>query len=111
MIKYIFEQNIPEVKFPEILPGADISWFGTCLICPDKEFKQKLVKYLENNGIQTRDFFGKNILTQPGFQKFGNWKDYPVANDILYRLFFVGANPNYTTENFTYLENILENYV
>jgi len=80
------------------------------LICPTVIDKLKLVQYLEKNGVQTRDFFGKNILTQPGFKNLGDWKNYPVANDILYRLFFVGANPNYTVENFEHLKSVLKKY-
>lgn len=106
----LFKKYIPELKFIEQLPDTDISWFGTCLICPDKEFKDKLVNFLETNGVQTRYLFGSNILTQPGFQKYGNYLDYPVANDILYRLFFVGANPNWNDESFSYLESVLKRY-
>lgn len=109
-IRECFNLFLPEIKFPETLPNCDISWFGSCIICPSIEFKNNLVNYLEKSGIQTRDFFGKNILTQPGFAKYGDWRKYPVANDLLYRLFFIGANPNYTEENFEYLSKILVDY-
>jgi CDP-6-deoxy-D-xylo-4-hexulose-3-dehydrase len=104
----LFSKYIPELTFITQLPNTDISWFGTCLVCPDKLFKNKLVKFLESNGVQTRYLFGSNILTQPGFQRFGNYLEYEIANDILYRLFFVGANPNWTDENFQYLEKVLQ---
>ena len=77
---------------------------------PNKEFRNKLVNFLECNGIQTRYLFGSNILTQPGFQKYGDYKKYKIANDILYRLFFVGANPNWNNENFDYLEDVLNKW-
>lgn len=106
----LFKKHIPELTFIKSLPETDISWFGTCLVCPNKDFKNKLVKFLESNGVQTRYLFGSNILTQPGFQKYGNYLDYPIANDILYRLFFVGANPNWNEESFNFLEQILQAY-
>jgi len=106
----LFHMYIPELTFINTLKDADVSWFGTCLICPNKNFKDKLVNFLEMNGIQTRYLFGSNILMQPGFKQYGNYLDYPVANDILYRLFFVGANPNWDSENFKYMENVLRNY-
>jgi CDP-6-deoxy-D-xylo-4-hexulose-3-dehydrase len=109
-VQELFNKYLPELSFIEQLPDTDISWFGTCLICPNKEFKNKLVNFLESNGVQTRYLFGSNILTQPGFQKYGNYLDYPVANDILYRLFFVGANPNWDEEDFQFLEKVLKLY-
>jgi CDP-6-deoxy-D-xylo-4-hexulose-3-dehydrase len=109
-VEELFKKYFPELSFVEQIPNTDVSWFGTCLICPDKKFKNKLINFLESNGIQTRHLFGSNILTQPGFQKYGNYLNFPVANNILYRLFFVGANPNWNEENFQYLEKVLKIY-
>ncbi len=109
-VQELFNKYISELTFVNQLPETDISWFGTCLICPNREFKNKLVKFLEYNGVQTRFLFGSNILTQPGFQKYGNYLKFPIANDILYRLFFVGANPNWNNESFKFLEKILQKW-
>ena len=52
---------------PRIQEGVKPSWFGYLIsVKPDAPFtKQKLVEYLEANGIGTRQLFAGNLLRQP----------------------------------------------
>ena len=52
---------------PKIVKGATSSWFGFLLTIKanNKFTKQKLVEYLEQNGVGTRQLFAGNILRQP----------------------------------------------
>ena len=80
-------------------------------MCDDKREKTLLVKYLEKNMIQTRPFFAGNILVHEGYRHLGNYREYVNANQILDRVFFVGASPHYDDKTFSYMETILSGYV
>jgi CDP-6-deoxy-D-xylo-4-hexulose-3-dehydrase len=67
-----------------------------------------LVAYLEQNGVQTRNYFAGNILIHPGYRALGDYRDFPHANRVLEEVFFVGCAPTYTSEHFEYLEIVLE---
>ena len=108
-IQKIFEK-INGIRIPTEDKKSETSWFGVPIICETNQIKMKLVSHLEKNGIQTRNYFAGNILMQPAYNKLDNFKKYPVANQVLDRVFFVGCSPNYTSETFGRINNAMENY-
>ena len=110
-ISTLYKKYIPNIRIPEGQYECDVSWFAVPIICQTKEVKEKLVKYLEDNGIQTRHYFAGNILLHPAYKHLGNYKDYPNANEVLKRVFFVGCAPHYNDEVFNYIESILKEFV
>tara|TARA_B100000700_G_scaffold320694_1_gene418456 strand:- start:845 stop:2200 length:1356 start_codon:yes stop_codon:yes gene_type:complete len=106
-ITEIFQKNIPSLRVPIELEKAETSWFGTPFICESAEQKRIIVKELEDNKIQTRNYFAGNILLHPGYKHLGDYKDYPKANIVLDRVFFVGASPHYTEEVFDYIDTVI----
>jgi CDP-6-deoxy-D-xylo-4-hexulose-3-dehydrase len=110
-IQSIFEKYLDgHVTFPTTLDDAETSWFGTPIICEDYSTKQDLVTYLEDNKIQTRNYFAGNILLHPAYSDLDDFKLYPNANKVLDRVFFVGASPHYTEETFIYIEDVIKKY-
>lgn len=98
------------VRFPTVLHETSWTPFGVPLICFNKEIKEKLVNYLEKNGIQTRNYFAGNLLMHPGYKYLDDYKKYPEANKVLDLVFFVGCSPTISNENIEYIEEILKNY-
>jgi CDP-4-dehydro-6-deoxyglucose reductase, E1 len=110
-IEFIFSTSqITGITYPVSSPWADVSWFGVPIICDSYEIKTKLVNYLENNRIQTRNYFAGNILVHEGYKKFGNWKEYHNANKVLERVFFIGCSPTMSLENIEYIREVINNY-
>jgi CDP-6-deoxy-D-xylo-4-hexulose-3-dehydrase len=109
-IEEIFLKNIEGVSGVKTLKKSDVSWFGTPFICENYELKTKLVKYLEDNKIQTRNYFAGNILLHPGFQFLDDYSKYPESNKVLDKVFFVGAAPHYNDNIFKYIEEIVKNF-
>jgi CDP-6-deoxy-D-xylo-4-hexulose-3-dehydrase len=109
-IQKLFEKYIPDIKHPNVLPDTDISWFGVPLICQDYTSKQKIVKYLNDNNINTREYFSGNILAHPGYSDLGDYRLYPNSNEILKRIFFIGSAPFYTQQHLDYIEEVLKKY-
>jgi len=69
-----------------------------------------LVKYLEQNKIQTRNYFAGNILLHPGYKNLDDYKKYPAANKVLDKVFFIGAAPHYTEPVFEYIETVISKF-
>lgn len=109
-IEKIFTDNIEGVRVPTSLPKADACWFGTPFICEEEGLKHKLVQHLEQNKIQTRNYFAGNILLHPGYEFLDDYKKYPEANKVLDKVFFIGAAPHYTDDVFQYIEEVVKKF-
>ena len=75
---------------PTVKEGCKASWFGYLIsVKPEAPFtKQKLVEYLEEHGIGTRQLFAGNLLRQPAL----------VDNDIALR---IGNSPILNSHDLT----------
>jgi CDP-4-dehydro-6-deoxyglucose reductase, E1 len=106
----IVTSNIEGVRGVYEWRDADVCWFGTPFICETKELKNKLVQHLEDHKIQTRHYFAGNILLHPGYKHLGDYKDYPEANKVLDKVFFLGAAPHYNENVFNYIEEVIKKF-
>ena len=50
---------------PEACPASNPSWFGFLLTCQNGVDRNRLVRQLEDSGVQTRMLFAGNIVRQP----------------------------------------------
>ena len=106
----IFTDNISGLRAPIILDKADPCWFGTPFICDEPGLKHRLVEFLEENKIQTRNYFAGNILLHPGYSFLDDFRNYPEANKVLDKVFFIGAAPHYTDIVFDYIEEVVKKF-
>ena len=104
LVKYL------DVRIPTVLPGADPSWFGVPVICETQERKEKLVSYLEEKRIQTRNYFAGNILLHPGFKHLDDHTKYPLSNKALSHVFILGCPPFWNEPIFNYIEEVLKSW-
>ena len=109
-ISKIFTDNIPGLRTPVTLEHAEPCWFGTPFICDEPGLKHRLVAFLEENKIQTRNYFAGNILMHPGYAFLDDYKNYPEANKVLDKVFFIGAAPHYTDQVFEYIEEVVKKF-
>jgi len=106
-IKIAFELCVQGLSFPKVYEKADWVPFGVPVICKDKEQKYKLVKYLEDNGIQTRNYFAGNLLMHKGYKHLGDYLNYPESNRVLDLVFFVGCAPTISLDNIAHINKVL----
>ena len=92
-------------------PQAETSWFGVPIICSTKEQKQKLVAHLENNRVQTRNYFAGNILLHPGYKHLDDASKYPKANQVLDKVFFLGCSPTINEDMLQYIETVIGKFL
>ena len=108
VIEKIFLDNIPNIRGVTELDQAETTWFGTPFVCEEPGLKHRLVKHLEEHRIMTRNYFAGNILIHPGYAFMDDYLNYPEANKVLDKVFFIGAAPHYTDEIFEYIEKVVK---
>lgn len=106
----ILEQNIPDLRVVGELEHAETSWFGVPVVCSSRAQKTALVAHLESNKVQTRNYFAGNILMHPGYKHLGNSADYPLANQTMDQVFFLGCSPTITEEMIHYIETVVKSF-
>jgi CDP-6-deoxy-D-xylo-4-hexulose-3-dehydrase len=109
-IRSILERLSPKVRVVGEDQQAETSWFGVPIICSSEETKTNLQRHLEQNGIQTRNYFAGNLLLHPAYKHLGNAKDYPNAYRVLKYVFFMGTAPTITHDDLAYIFEKVSEY-
>lgn len=109
-IQSYIEDNIPGARVIDATKKSDPSWFGVPIYCETKELKEKMVKYFEDNNIQTRNYFSGNILIHPGYSHLDDYKKYPNSNLALSNVFFLGCSPLYNNKILDYIKKVCKQW-
>ena len=95
---------------PEACENSIPSWFGFMITCEEGVDRNKLVQFLEENGVQTRMLFAGNIIKHPCFDEMRKTRTgYRVAGElvntdrIMKDTFWVGVYPGMTDEMIDYM--------
>jgi len=102
--------KVQGIRVLQELEQAETSWFGAPIVCESSSLKRALVTHLEKNRVQTRNYFAGNLLMQPAYKKFGNWKDFPNASRVLSQVFFVGVSPTISSAMMDYVQDVVSNF-
>ena len=93
-----------QFTFLEPIKNLKPSWFGLPILI-NKNFlknKDKFLKYLNKNGIETRPIISGNFLNQPCIKLYNinqNKKLFKNAQEIEDRGFFIGLHTNLIEKN------------
>ena len=103
-----FAQHEEFFVLPEMIPGADITWYAFALtVRDDAPFTRNQMQiYFEERGIQTRPVFTGNILRQPGFRAMArrvNQAGYPGADLVTRGGFVIGCHQGLTEEQLDHI--------
>lgn len=86
------------------------SWFGFLMTVRDGGDREKIVRHIENKGVQTRMLFSGNLLRHPCFDELRKaGTGYRVIGDlsntdlIMKNTFWVGVYPGMTKEMLEYM--------
>jgi CDP-6-deoxy-D-xylo-4-hexulose-3-dehydrase len=103
-------------------PNSNPSWFAFPITVKDKSpFRRSdFTEFLENNKIQTRNYFAGNLMMQPAYQDitclsydsvlsndaFGSKlkEKFPIATKVTTDTLFLGTSPVVTSEQLDYVE-------
>lgn len=103
---------------PEACPNSKPSWFGFLLTCREGVGRVKVVKYLEEHGVQTRNLFAGNLIKHPCFDEMRKTgKGYRVIGSlentdrIMRDTFWIGVYPGMTDEKIDYMAKVIKETV
>lgn len=102
---------------PQPCPNSKPSWFGFLITCKQGVNRNKLVTYIEKNGIQTRTLFAGNLIKHPCFDELRkNKQGYRVIGSlkntdrIMNDTFWIGVYPGMTDEKIDYMIKIIKDF-
>lgn len=100
---------LTEIQLPAIRPGCDHSFMMFPIVIKNEK-KQKLVNFLESNGIETRDMLP--LTNQPIYKDLLGWYegDYPVAQWINNNGFYIGCHQDLTLQDLEYISTCFDAY-
>ena len=110
----IFKKYEQFFHLPVATEKSDPNWFAFPLtIRKDCPFtRDQFTTFLETKKIQTRTYFGGNVMLQPAYLHLANTGDiikkYPVARKVTTDTFFLGTSPVITKEKIEYIETIVD---
>lgn len=103
---------------PEACSNSKPSWFGFLLTCREGVDRVKVVKYLEEHGVQTRNLFAGNLIKHPCFDEMrkkgqGHRVVGSLENTdrIMRDTFWVGVYPGMTDEKIDYMAKVIKEAV
>lgn len=111
----IFSKYPEYFILPEATDGADPAWFAFIVTIKEGApfSRDEIVRFFNENLIETRNLFAGNITKQPGF--IGH--DFRVASHlsntdyIMNNTFFLGTFPGLTGEMTAYTESVLKSFI
>ncbi|WP_031475084.1 lipopolysaccharide biosynthesis protein RfbH [Agathobaculum desmolans] len=100
---------------PEPAPNSDPSWFGFLLTVREGVNREKVVRYIEEKGVQTRMLFSGNLIKHPCFDEMRkSGEGYRVVGTlentdrIMRDTFWVGVYPGMTDEMIDYMAKTIQ---
>ncbi len=94
------------LQLPAIRPGSDHSFMMYPIVLRSQK-KAKLVEYLEDRGVETRDLLP--LINQPVYKKLFNFKktDYPASQWLIDSGFYIGCHHGLKRTDFEYVASLL----
>ena len=103
---------------PEATANANPSWFGFLLTCREGIDRTKIVRYIEEHGVQTRMLFAGNLTKHPCFDEMRRTGEgYRITgaltetDRIMNDTFWLGVYPGLSDEKIDYMAQTVKDAV
>ena len=113
-LRAALEPAADRLVLPEPAPNSDPSWFGFIVTVAEGIDREKVVRYIEGHGVQTRLLFSGNIIKHPCFDEMrASGEGFRVAGSlevtdrIMRDSFWVGVYPGMTDEKIDYMAKVI----
>ena len=117
LLSKIFSPYEEYFHFHEATKKSDPSWFAFPITVKDTApFKRfEFTKFMEEHKIQTRNYFGGNLLLQPAYSNVIPMRGmamekYPIATKVTTNTLFLGVSPVITTTQIDYIQQIIQKF-
>ncbi len=99
---------------PVACKNSDPSWFGFLITCKEGVDRNKIVRYIEEKGVQTRMLFAGNLIKHPCFDEMREkGEGYRIAGSlentdkIMSDTFWVGLYPGMNDKMIDYMAKVI----
>lgn len=110
---YLFSrlEKFEDLIMPAWLENASVCWFSFPITVVGGQ-REKLTKYLEKNGIETRSMFSGNITKHPAYKnsEFRINGKLTEANFILENSFWISCHPSLTKIELDYIIDVFKTF-
>lgn len=89
------------LQLPKVRPNTESSWMMFCLVCRQEGVRDKLMTYLNEQGIGTR--LALPLTNQPVYRGLWDENDYPVAAWMNKSAYYIGCHQSLTKEDLDYI--------
>jgi perosamine synthetase len=105
----LLEPLSEHIQLPRIRPGNEHSFMMYPLVLRHQK-KEKLVEYLEDQGVETRDLLP--LINQPIYQSLFrlNPRQYPVSAWLINSGFYIGCHHGLTRSDLEYVASLLSSF-
>lgn len=106
----IFEDKL---ILPEPNTNSKPSWFGFIITVRGGLDAEKVIRYIEEQGVQTRRLFSGNLMKHPCFDSLRGTDAYRVVGEltntdrIMHDTFWIGVYPGMTDEKIDYMAEVI----
>jgi CDP-6-deoxy-D-xylo-4-hexulose-3-dehydrase len=108
-LRLINEAHEANFFLPEIAGGNEHAWMMFPIVCdPKRSPKDKLVPFLNENGVETRDMMP--IVRQPIYEEMLNPNHYPVALWTNDNGFYVGCHQDIQPSDVEYMAQVITDF-
>jgi len=113
----IFEKYEEYFHLPRPTEKSDPSWFAFPLTIRDRIpfTRSDICQFLEDNRIQTRQYFGGSLLLQPAYTHLMDSKEvikrFPNARKVTTDTFFLGTSPVLDRDKINYVGKIIDKFM
>lgn len=114
-LKAALSDSTDKLILPEAAENSRPSWFGFLITCKEGVDRNKVVRYVESRGVQTRMLFAGNLIKHPCFDEMrATGEGYRVVGElndterILADTFWVGVYPGMTDEKIDYMAKVIK---
>jgi CDP-6-deoxy-D-xylo-4-hexulose-3-dehydrase len=109
-LKAALADTVDQLILPEAAENSRPSWFGFLITCKEGVDRNKIVQYVESQGVQTRMLFAGNLTKHPCFDQmraegtgYRVVGDLHVADRIMRDTFWIGVYPGMSDEMIDYM--------
>lgn len=114
LLRELLEPVEDRLILPEPAPHSNPSWFGFMMTCREGVDRERVVRYIEEKGVQTRMLFSGNLVRHPCFDLLrDDGKSYRVVGTldntdrIMRDTFWVGVYPGMTDKMIGYMAQVI----
>lgn len=96
------------IQLPAIRPNTEHAFMMYPIICNQHNVRDRLVRYLNENGIETRRMLP--LVSQPVYRGLWNPDDYPVAKWIDDCGLYIGCHQDLSRGDLDYIIDVFHNF-